>query len=560
LWLALILGWAIILALYLRPNLRLRGSLRSRPAGSESKVKPRATRYSWHHAALLGLLLLGLAVRLLAVRDLAFPPWVDASRHALIATIMASSGQAITDYAPYLAVDHFPYHFGFHAIPASLSQMVTVELPRLLLFLGQLLNALVPLSIYTAAYLLTRRRGVSLLSAFLVALPFFFPAYYATWGRMTQLTAMLILPVVLALTWRLLRGARLWRKSWWSLGILVAGLFLVHFRLALLYLPFAGLVWILTLGRRTQWLVGSAGLALALISPQLVRLAGDAPPVSGILNAPQGYNDFPVGYVAAGWERAFWWLFAISLLLAIVAAARSKRWALPPLFLAAWMGLSVLLLSGDRLNLPVTWLINLNSAYISAFLPLALVVAIGAGRLWRWLTGQHWTVSALVHLAAGACLAAGLLFGIRQQITILNPQTILAESPDREALAWLEENTPPTATLAVSSWRWLGSAWAGSDGGAWIVPQTGRNSTTPPADYTFDASLAAAVNTFNVEASAVEDWSDPGAAAWLEQQGVTHVFVGARGGFLDPSPLSRNPGLEQQYAEDGVFIFSVTGS
>jgi hypothetical protein len=92
------------------------------------------------------------------------------------------------------------------------------------------------------------------------------------------------------------------------------------------------------------------------------------------------------------------------------------------------------------------------------------------------------------------------------------------------------------------------------------VPQTGRNSTTPPADYVYDASLAATVNTFNLGASAVEDWSDPGAAGWLEQQGVSHVFVGARGGFLDPSALSRNPGLQEQYAKDGVFIFSVTGS
>jgi hypothetical protein len=565
LWLLVIFGWAIILTLCLRRNPRLRRNrrlrlfLRFRPAGGESQARWRAASYSWHHAALLGLLLLGLAVRLLAVRDLAFPPWVDASRHALITAVMANSGQVITDYAPYLAVDRFPYHFGFHTVPASIVQMTGVELPRLLLHLGQLLNALVPLSIYAAAYLLTRRRGVSLFSAFLVALPFFFPAYYATWGRMTQLTAMLMLPVVVGLTWRLVRGARLWRKSWWLLGVLVAGLFLVHFRLALLYLPFAALVWLLTLGRRTQWLVGSAALALALVSSQILRLAGDAPPISGVLSAPQGYNDFPVGYVTAGWEQGFWWLFGLSLLLAILAAARSKRWALPPLFLAAWMGLSILLLAGDRLDLPVTWLINLNSAYISAFLPVALVIAIGAGQLWRWLTGQHWSVSALVYLAAGACLAAGLLFGIRQQITILNAQTILAESQDLEALEWLEEKSPPSATIAVSSWRWLGRTWAGSDGGAWIVPQTGRNSTTPPADYVFDASLAAAVNAFNVEASAIEDWSDPGVAAWLEQQGVSHLFVGARGGFLDPSPLSRNPALLQEYAKDGAFVFSLVG-
>ncbi|MEM9774660.1 MAG: hypothetical protein AAF902_08785, partial [Chloroflexota bacterium] len=49
-------------------------------------------------------LLFIFTLRLLAVRDQAFLPWVDSSRHALITAIMRDSGQFLTTYEPYLPV------------------------------------------------------------------------------------------------------------------------------------------------------------------------------------------------------------------------------------------------------------------------------------------------------------------------------------------------------------------------------------------------------------------------------------------------------------------------
>jgi hypothetical protein len=157
----------------------------------------------------------------------------------------------------------------------------------------------------------------------------------------------------------------------------------------------------------------------------------------------------------------------------------------------------------------------------------------------------------------GAGVIGASLFGARQQITILNPETILAQHQDVEGLMWLKENTLPAANVAVSSWLWLGNIWTGTDGGAWILPVTGRMSTTPPVDYIYERSLAMRINAFNEKASLVESWSEPAAAEWLVEQGVTHVYVGARGGYFDPSELSRNPKIKQAYAGDGVFVFVV---
>jgi hypothetical protein len=106
LWLLLITGWTTALFLWRRRH---------------SSLITHHSSFHWEHAALLALLLIAFAVRLLAVRDLAFPPWVDASRHALITAVMTDQGQTPSSYAPYLPVDRFPYHFGYHTLSAACS-------------------------------------------------------------------------------------------------------------------------------------------------------------------------------------------------------------------------------------------------------------------------------------------------------------------------------------------------------------------------------------------------------------------------------------------------------
>jgi hypothetical protein len=497
-------------------------------------------------------------VRLLAVRDLNMPPWVDASRHALITAVMVENGQTPTDYAPYLPVDRFPYHFGFHTLSASLSLMSHWPLPQLLLVLGQLLNGLLPWMVYTAVWLLTRHRNTGLLAAFLVGLPFFFPAYYATWGRFTQLTAMLIMPVLLACTWLLLRGGRRWRHTWWLLALLIAGIFYVHFRVFLIYLPFVPIVWLMSRGRHTRWLLGTAVLALTLTLPRLLQLLAITEPAVAINHQISNYNAFPISYVRVGWETQFWWLAAVGLLIVLLAYLNHQRWTLLPMALTAWVALLAILLAGEKLGLPETSLLNLNSMYITLFVPLAIFLAILATHLWRHLkliTSEGLRI--MLYLLLGAGITAVTLFGIRQQITIINPQTVLARPQDLDGLQWAKDNLPEDAFVAVNSWLWLGGTWAGADGGAWLVPLTGLSSSTPPADYNYDADLFWQVDGHNQAATAVTDWSFPEQADWLRQQGISHIFIGAKGGFFDPAALAQNPEIDMLYGRDGVFIFEL---
>ncbi|MBP9656658.1 MAG: hypothetical protein KBD86_02425 [Candidatus Promineofilum sp.] len=550
LWAAVGLGWLAAALVAGR-----RWASRERNAPTVGHRRPVTLVY----LLLAVLLLLAIAARFVAIRGLAFPPWVDSSRHALITAVMVENGRTPTGYAPLLPVDRFPYHFGFHTLPTGLFMMTGEPLPGLLLYLMQLLGGLLPLTVYAAGWMVTRRRVVGLLAAFLVALPFFFPGYYATWGRMTQLTAMMVMPVLLGLTWRVGRG---WPRVWPLIGVLAAGLFFIHFRVFLFYLPFAAVAavahWINF--RRVSGLLKAAGLGLLLILPRAIELSAATNPIQTFRQSQTGYNDFPTGYITTGWERVYLVVAAVAIGYLLIEFARRRRWTTFPLLLVVWVGALFVLLAGERLGLPETLVVNLNSMYITLFLPLALFLAIAADRLW-WLADSR-TRSILparfaLAVLAGIMLGLPALFGWRQQVNILNRQTILALADDLPALTWMKEELPRDARVAVNAWRWSGVTWAGSDGGAWIVPLTGLETTTPPVDHIYNRELFAAVRAFNEAASAVEDWSDPAAAAWLSEQGVSHIFTGARGGYFDPAELGRNPALEMIYNHEGTFVFAL---
>lgn len=541
--LVLVAGWALVL--WLRRH-SLSG-LRSDGGWKQSFVS--------HSPQLLLLLLLAasLSVRLLAVRDLAFPLWVDPIRHALITQVMVEQGRMLQDYAPFLAVDYFPYHAGFHTLAAGLALLGIDNLPRLLLILGQLLNALIPLTLYAATWLVTRRHTAALLAAFLVALPFYFPAYYVSWGRLTQLTGVLLLPVLLAFTWLAAEG-RQPRQSWWLVGLLAAGLALIHIRVFLIYLPFVPIAWLVAgKGRFVRPLVAAALLGLVLAGPRLWELSRIA--TGALTSAGADYNDFPFSYLSSGWEKGFLVAGVAAVFMAVVPALRGQRWSLFTLALAAWSGSLFLALS----YVPSIWLINLNSAYITLFVPLALILGTTGAALmtaWRSVRYAEWIGYPLL----AGLLTFLLLGGARQQIDILNPTTHLARPADLAGIRWVEENVPADALIAVNGWHWLGATWAGSDGGGWLLPLTGRQTTIPPADYIYSRELATEVAAFNQAAQAIGDWSDPASAQWLAEQGVTHVFVGARGGFFEPAALANNPALDMLYAHDGVFVFALNSA
>jgi hypothetical protein len=510
------------------------------------------------------ILLLSLAARLLAVRDLAFPQWVDSPHHLAIARLLAESGRVPTGYLPLLPIEQFTYHFGFHAFAATVHWLTALPLVEVLLLVGQLLNGLTPLAAYTFVVGLTERPRAGLAAAFFAGLVSLFPGYYVSWGRYTQLTGLLILAPALAVVWRAVRP----RADGWAafhfrdivaVGLLAAGLLLTHYRVLAFFAMFA--LAALAGGGRGGW-KGSGvvtALAVLLTAPWLLRLGAQAvmPMViaPGALASPSGYNAFPVEYFERGLERGW-------ILLTLLAAA----WGLLRFDRVMWVTAGWVAVTFALLNIgPGTWVVNNNSWAITLFLPGALALGWGADR-WLSLADSLWRVEAhWVRRAVGGVLLAltgGLvgyagLQGLMGQVSISNPATMLATADDQPALDWIEKNTPDDAVFLVNGWRWQSDTWASPDAGAWVWPLTGRRTTLPPPDYTLQADVEAEVRAFNKRAAQIQDASAPATLMLLREAGVTHIFIGAKGGTLKPEMFVDNPNYRLLYTNGAAWVFEV---
>jgi hypothetical protein len=518
-----------------------------------------------HHSAMLVVVSLSLGVRLLAVRDLAFPQWVDSPHHLTIVRLLAEAGRVPDSYRPVLPIDRFSYHFGFHTLAAAAHWLTPLSLPDVLLLLGQILNGLAPLAVYAFVACLTSRPRAGLVAAFFVGLVSLFPAYYVSWGRYTQLTGVLILAPALAVVWSLIAerersdespAACLGRIA--LAGVLVAGLLLTHYRVFVFLVTFVLIVLAGSGAGGRKRVLLAMGIGAVLAFPWLMRLAVHAVlPVlrASNLASPAGYNAFPLDYFQRGLERG--WILAALLAMGWGLMRRERSvWTT-----AGWVGLTFALLNIG----PGTWVVNNNAWAITLFVPGALLMGWGAD---RWLTladaliqaGATWFRRALggAMLAGAAGLAAfagwqGLFF----QISVSNPATVLATSDDARALDWIEQHLPDQAVFLVNGWEWLNGTWAGSDGGIWIWPLTGRQTTLPTLDYAFQSEWGREVSGFNERVASISEAGAPETLSLLRDAGVTHVYIGAKGGTLRPEMFSEDPNYRLLYTNGAAWIFGV---
>ena len=100
----------------------------------------------------------------------------------------------------------------------------------------------------------------------------------------------------------------------------------------------------------------------------------------------------------------------------------------------------------------------------------------------------------------------------------------------------------------------------GTDAGWWLPLLAGRRGTVPVMIYLDERSsppgLAQRTNDLEETVRTRGPTSAEGLAA-LRQAGVTHVFVGARGGYLKAEELAASAAYEVVYEQDGVRVYRI---
>lgn len=534
------------------------------PVGAETRRVP--------YVALAIVLAIVAGTRVLQVRDLVVPSWVDSVHHSVVTQVIAEQGQVPQSAEPYLQLTDYHYHFGFQANTAVLVALSGLDAPHAVLALGQVLNAASALMVYVLCVGLTKRCWAGVIAALATGLVSNMPAYYLSWGRYTQLTGMVLLPAACLTAHWLTDDGDSNRERVVLNALLVAGLFVSHYRVILLYLLYLLVTVPVAVVRRSKMardgrsgllaLAGASAGAALLVLPWIVRLLTRVLPNVGTIYAgwaaPEGYNAFPTGLLERGWNRALLYLAAAG---AVWGAVRRKS---AIVLLVVWAGAWLLTANLRVLGLADIWLLNNASVAIALWLPASVLcgwlLADVAQLAWQWLCSRP--APRLVGARDAASSAALVLvtavavwFGWGM-VDIVNPVTVIAYPEDVDAIAWIGENTPPDARILVNSRLWEGDIHVGSDGGWWIPLLAQRQVTMPSILY--HQGPPAYRDSVNDLATLVEQAvsvDDPVLLERLAAEGVTHVYVGVRGGRLMPKDLDGSAHYERMYVWGATRVY-----
>jgi hypothetical protein len=533
---------------------------------------PRRLRPAIPLLVTFGLLaILSCVVRVVQVRGLAFPPWVDGIHHGMIVRLLLEQGVVPATAGPYIPGAGLYYHWGFH-VPAAFIAAATgfTEMPSFLLQHGQALNALTLLMVYAAGRVLLRSREGGLFAAALATFVSYYPAFYVSWGRYTHLAGTLILPPLAIALWK---APRSWR---WTMAaaLLAAGLLLIHVRVALFALAFAMVLLFATKPKTAlmRWSVAAA-IAAMLTAPWLIPLLSD--PHLGEVVSPAPSGHLPMHLVGslhnrellaiatagvtgmAGWLEmpvfgrvlsAAWWLLIVFVARREPKSARARR-RLPWGALAViggWVLILAVTLHWRPFGLDLTAVASLDSAIITMFLPLSIagaaLISFVLSRIAPRLRERSAFAAVLAISLAGAYLVRD----------VVNPQTIITAEADLRALRWIGENVPENAHFAIDGRPWMPPAWVGIDGGYWIGVTTGHRTILPPLLYAWSLPRPE-VERIN---ALLTRWNANDVEA-IRNAGVTHVYLGVRAKEEKRRALLADPRLRVVHQDGGAFVFEL---
>jgi hypothetical protein len=536
----------------------------------------------WVDIVFIGIVVLIILTRFWAIRSLDVPMWGDSYQHTMMAQLLVDHGGLFNSWQPYAELQTLTYHFGFHTAVAVFHWVSRLDVPKAVLWTGQILNVLAVIALYPLATRVGGNRWAGVGAVLVAGLLSPMPMYYINWGRYTQLAGQVILPGTIFLAWATLETkARDWRLIGLAC-IALSGLALTHYLLSI----FAGLFFVAFFllhaqREKVRTLFINTALLLAgvvvLFLPWFVHVFfGKLPNILAYyVTAPtKAASNFLQEFNAIG-DISFYLPMMLWLLMLLCVAWGFWRHEKNLVLVALWWFLNLLATNPQWLHLPGEGVITNFTLFIASYVPAGLL--IGAGFGWLHLSlrepffsrryPQHkWVYSFLLLL-----LVTGIgLWGARQRLGDLNVISgALVTRPDQRAAEWIQENTPQSARFLVNSFFAYGNTLiVGSDGGWWLPLLAERQTTLPPLTYgsergpRTDYILWIDKLTGEIQNKGI---THPDVLALLRERSVKYVYIGQRQGrvnydgpyVLNPDELLSSSYFRVIYHQDRVWIFEV---
>jgi hypothetical protein len=480
------------------------------------------------------------------LRSLDAPMWGDSVQHSMIGQLIADNGGLFSSWLPYVPYDSLTVHPGFHVTIAVLMWATGSASLAATSLAGQLVNILAILALVPLAQRITKSEwtgvGVVIVAGLLAPLP----NGYIIWGRYPQLMGQAIVPVAIWLVWRMLDGED--HPDWHSVlfaAIVFAGTFLAYYRMPHYVVIFTLVLLLLDLMRRQLRrrafvaLLISVLITVLFVLPWLLRLRGSAlgEGVDAVTVQSSSLDTIVSDYrgLVGMAEPLLGGGLIIATLAVIVVAfvTRHKR----AIVITLWV-IGLLCLPATRLvRLPGLNNLWVFAVLISLYIPMGLLLGAGIDVLLTRARKSHRMTYTIILVL----VIAVALLGARDRLGAYDPRYRILAPADVRAMAWIRENIPQDARIAVDGFLvYDGRSAVGSDGGWWIPLLTSRQTTMPPqypllAEHAINPGYNDMVVDFTTQVRKVGISSREGLAV-LCRHGISYVYVGEEQGSIAIPP------------------------
>jgi hypothetical protein len=428
---------------------------------------------------------LSVILRLAVLTETYVPPYFDSVEHFRLVKGLVTALEASTFLESVPALTPSYYHLGFHFLASFLTIGLRADPIDVILVLGQVILAAIPLPIYFFLLRATKSVAAAFFGMFLAGFGWYMPGFAVNWGKYPALAGLLSLEITLIFAYYLSenwpnRRARIIPVGLFILGIIVSTMF--HTR-ALAIIVIAVLSWLLasrisTLSRMYQvqilffLLTGMLALGWSVQQEPLLNLALDP-------------------YLSDGL-----WVTSAMVALAPIAFLRFRRGLYFCVLFILCILVALFVPIGIRLpGLENQTILDRPFVEIALYLPLSVLGGLGLAGLLQFMdTLQGFPEKLHRHTRIlTIILLVGFIGLISTERYNFYPSVCcnLVDYDDTIAIDWLDRNLPLDAHILVAATPMSvlparpSAELVGTDAGIWIPSLAGREIILAPFDTDF---------------------------------------------------------------------------
>jgi len=489
-----------------------------------SRIRRGVTKTTMTVAALFFVF---VVLRMYIVKDLALPLYSDSVEHFLIVDDFLNPTLPARALYKLTRITSRYYHFGFHSAAAWFSVMTNAGVGETILVFGQIIQALIPLSLYFPIQLITKDRFAGLVTVLFAGVCWTMPGFATNWGKYPALISLAIYPYTAGMLYLsfLLRNKYKNRPVYFLTMVACLVLGLSHTR-SIVLLMFAITSWWIIGWLDQKYRINNIVATLLIAAIYFVgNIILKDNQLSGVFNPYLRDGEYPVTFV---------------LLLLPFGLYKYPR------FTGSILLFLLLILSGALAPLP--GLVN-NFGYkalfdrpflqVSLYLPLSALGGLGYAGLVRSITRSEKVAGLIRHAIHIGTAIVPLLLVIQPMIHYeLQPSSCcqLFHDDDLNAFQWMQNRLSKESTILIAGNRTPVRVY-GVDGGIWISPLLDYKTILFPNRTNFKS------NTIHEQLCA---------------EGVTHIYAGGTSFRFSVEEMeAAYPSYRRVYTSPGAYLYEV---